>query len=309
MGKKYNFDTFREELVKALEDIYGNRCDVKVRKIPKNNGTELTGISLVIEGDAAGITVYAEELFKLHLEGKSLFEIVLDVLERVKHNRVKKINLDFMNNYSEARKRLFLKLLTRKWNAAMMENCPYEPFLDLMLVPCCFVRINEDHHGLIQINNKTLEEWGIEKSKLLSDTWENSKEISRLNILTMQELMNMCPEDMVNNGDKESLKSYFGNSGRRVIVTNSMKFYGSSVMVFSDNQEAISRRIGGDYYLLPSSVHEWIAVPAGGLMSASDYAAMVKEMNQKEMRPEEVLSNSVYRYDSNRKTLTIVYQG
>ena len=35
----------------------------------------------------------------------------------------------------------------------------------------------------------------------------------------------------------------------------------------------------------------------------------VKEMNQKEMRPEEVLSNSVYRYDSNRKTLTIVYQG
>ena len=87
----------------------------------------MTGISLVIEGDAAGITVYAEELFKLHLEGKSLFEIVLDVLERVKHNRVKKINLDFMNNYSEARKRLFFKLLTQKWNAAMMENCPYEP--------------------------------------------------------------------------------------------------------------------------------------------------------------------------------------
>ena len=65
MGKKYNFDTFREELVKALEDIYGNRCDVKVRKIPKNTGTELTGISMVIEGDAAGITVYAEELLSL----------------------------------------------------------------------------------------------------------------------------------------------------------------------------------------------------------------------------------------------------
>ena len=85
---------------RVSQDVY--KRQVKVRKIPKNNGTELTGISLVIEGDAAGITVYAEELFKLHLEGKSLFEIVLDVLERVKHNRVKKINLDFMNNYSEA---------------------------------------------------------------------------------------------------------------------------------------------------------------------------------------------------------------
>ena len=305
----YDFDTFRDKLVKALRDFYSDRCDVIVRKIPQNNDSEMTGISLVMKGDNTGVTVYAEKMYEQYLDGASLGEIVLVLVEHIKKVRISYINMDFLHDYDKARKQLFFKLLNRKRNATVMESCPYEPFLDLILVPCCFVQINEDRNGLIQITNQRLEEWRISKSQLFSDTWKSSRKISGLDILTIQELMGMSPEDMAEDDDEEDFSGLFEPYNRRVTVTNTLKFYGASVIAFPENQEELSRRLGGDYYLLPSSVHEWIAVPVGGIMKASDYAATVRHVNRIALDPEEILSYGVYHYDAKEKRLAIAYQG
>ena len=309
MDKKYDFDAFVDRLVKALEEFYGDGSEIKVRKIPKNNGTKMTGICLALEGDTAGIVVYAEGLFEQYLDGKSFGEIVLTFVERVKQNRVANINMNFLLNYGKVRKRLGFKLLNRARNRTIMRECPYEPFLDLILVQCCFVQISDDNTGVIGINNSMLEKWEISKSQVFSDAWENSRKISRLNILSVQELMGIESEDMEDSGSKEILAKFFEPYNRHLAVTNTMKFYGASVMAFPENMEEICRRVGGDYYLLPSSVHEWIAVPTGGFMNASDYAATVREGNQIATKEHEILSYSVYYYDSKNKKLSIAYQG
>ena len=119
----------------------------------------------------------------------------------------------------------------------------------------------------------------------------------------------MSPEDMAEDDDEEDCSGLFEPYNRPVTVTNKLKFYGASVIASPENQEELSRRLGGDYYLLPSSVHEWIAVPVGGIMKASDYAPTVRYVNRIALDPEEILSYGVYHYDAKEKRLAIAYQG
>lgn len=67
----------------------------------------------------------------------------------------------------------------------------------------------------------------------------------------------------------------------------------------------MSDKLGTDLYVLPSSVHEVIVIStqAG---EPDDLQEMVQEINNSEVAPEERLSDSVYKFDSKVKELSIV---
>ncbi len=60
----------------------------------------------------------------------------------------------------------------------------------------------------------------------------------------------------------------------------------------------------GNYYILPSSIHETIVVPDDGNTKRQDLEAMVKAVNQNQVAPEERLTNSVYHYDTKIRCLS-----
>ncbi|MCD7763623.1 MAG: DUF5688 family protein [Lachnospiraceae bacterium] len=68
------------------------------------------------------------------------------------------------------------------------------------------------------------------------------------------------------------------------------------------------RQIGGDYYVLPSSLHECIILPAkdSGYMQAEYLQEMVREVNQKTVEIDDLLGDSVYRYYADTDKLAIV---
>ena len=59
--------------------------------------------------------------------------------------------------------------------------------------------------------------------------------------------------------------------------------------------------MGGDFFLLPSSIHEVILVPDNGKMDYRELEKMVHEVNETQVRPTERLSDNVYHYDSKEK--------
>ena len=62
-----------------------------------------------------------------------------------------------------------------------------------------------------------------------------------------------------------------------------------------------AERAGGDFYILPSSIHEVLIVPDNGEMGLKDLEAMVKEVNATQVAPADKLTDSVYHYDSQAK--------
>ena len=62
--------------------------------------------------------------------------------------------------------------------------------------------------------------------------------------------------------------------------------------------EQAAETLGGDFFVLPSSVHEVLLIPDDGSMELSYLEQMVRDVNQQEVAPEERLSDNVFHYDS-----------
>ena len=45
------------------------------------------------------------------------------------------------------------------------------------------------------------------------------------------------------------------------ILTSKMKINGATVIFSEEVRQKVGKQIGGDYYLLPSSIHEWVVIP------------------------------------------------
>ena len=67
--------------------------------------------------------------------------------------------------------------------------------------------------------------------------------------------------------------------------------------------QEISRKIGGAYFILPSSVHELILLPDSG-EEAEDLLSIVVEINHTQVAEEEILTDAVYKYVPGDKAFT-----
>lgn len=92
---------------------------------------------------------------------------------------------------------------------------------------------------------------------------------------------------------------------RMFVLSNDTATNGAIWMTRPEALEEISERVGGDYFVLPSSIHEVIIV-ADLKFDKDALQDMVISVNQGQVRPEERLSDNVYAYDSKEHKLSLV---
>ncbi len=83
------------------------------------------------------------------------------------------------------------------------------------------------------------------------------------------------------------------------------KIHGAGVLAYQDFMDQASERVGGDFFILPSSIHELLIVPDDGHVKLEDLKGMVKEVNETQVDPKDRLTDSVYHYDSQAKVFEI----
>ena len=72
-------------------------------------------------------------------------------------------------------------------------------------------------------------------------------------------------------------------------------------------QEA-AEKLGGDYYILPSSVHEVLFLPQKGGEDYRELEMTVREINDTQVAPQDRLSDKVYHYDSRDRVFELAEQ-
>lgn len=88
-----------------------------------------------------------------------------------------------------------------------------------------------------------------------------------------------------------------------VITTNSL--YGGAIHLTNTKKlKELADKLNDDLYILPSSLHELIAVPVS-LGEVEQLRQMVSEVNQTEVSETELLSYSVYRFNRDTETVTL----
>ena len=89
------------------------------------------------------------------------------------------------------------------------------------------------------------------------------------------------------------------------VLTNADKMNGANSILDAKTMEDISEKIGGDFYILPSSLHEVIILPDTPEMDKDYLEHMVQDINAGQVAPEDKLSDHVYMYDSVEKEIVL----
>ena len=84
-----------------------------------------------------------------------------------------------------------------------------------------------------------------------------------------------------------------------MVISNEKHFRGSAALFYPGNLEKISMALGGNFYIIPSSVHEVLAIPDDPSIVVLYLQELVAEANLMYVSENERLSDSVYYYDAN----------
>lgn len=128
------------------------------------------------------------------------------------------------------------------------------------------------------INNYLAKELGFSEQKLFELAKENTTRMFPLDIRDMGELIGT-------------------NSLGMYVITNTTSVNGAVGMLYDDKLSLIAKELNSDLYVIPSSIHEVIAIKAD--MDVDGIAKMISEVNNNNdvVRKEDVLSNQPYFYN------------
>ena len=88
------------------------------------------------------------------------------------------------------------------------------------------------------------------------------------------------------------------------VLSNGENWLGSGVIAYPKILDMAAEKLGGSFYIIPSSIHEVILLPAS-LIDPEPVVSIIKEVNKSVVSPEERLSDNLYYYDAGKKLFSI----
>ena len=293
-----NYQQFIEEVERRVkEKIKGNETmTVYIHTAVKNNGKERKGITVSEKGIHISPTIYLEEYFQQFQEGKPIEEIVekiLQLYEEVKCSHPCEESL--LQNYEELKGKFACKLIHRGKNEKLLNDIPYVPWMDLAIVVFVLLEVSPYGTATVLVRKEHLEIWGLTEAQLFDEAKKNTPILLPYQFCPMRKLLReICPY-AVDEGEEEEESLY--------VLSNKLRSFGAASMLYEGILEKVGQKLGENYYILPSSIHEVIVVPESKSPVKQDLEEMVREINETQVEEEEVLSDRVYYFSRKENRL------
>ncbi len=298
-----NFQNFKEQFVEDVKRyLYENGKEdvrIEVNQVDKMNQS-YEAMTVVPEGSAIGINIPIKDYFKAYEDGIAYHNIVekisADIVEHIA--KMPEIDLTFLRDYEKVKERLSIEVVSAERNAEQLENVPHKLMEDMAVVYRINISLGHAEEGTVLVNNHLLESYGISPEQLHTDAEKNSAIIKPIILKGIGDVMRsmMSPEEAELFGVDELEADEI-----LYVATVPDKIKGAGVLAYDGFMDYATQKLEGDFFVLPSSVHEILLVKDDGSMSYQELQALVKSVNATEVSPEDQLTNSVYHYDSKNK--------
>lgn len=93
--------------------------------------------------------------------------------------------------------------------------------------------------------------------------------------------------------------------GHRYVLTNTANLRGAAAILYPGVLQGIAEQIGGDFLIFPSSIYETILAKIDGFFDWEAAEAIIREINRKEVAPEDVLSDTLYYYSQAKDCIIV----
>lgn len=287
---------------------FGEDYQVRTQEVTKNNGVKMLGIMVTQKNRNISPTIYLEGFYEQYLQGKDLEHVMEEIIGALRKGMpASDIDLSFFSDFEEVKKKICYKLVNAQKNEDTLRNMPFIPYLDLAI--CFYYPIRDEGigRGSILIQNSHMEMWKVSVKDLWKAAEKNTKMLNPAECFTMERMMLElvglleCDEPVGELPSERGIPMY--------VLTNHERSFGAAVILYKGYLERIAECIGGNYYLLPSSIHEMILIPKMEDLEEEDEDEhlkwMVEEVNQTAVEAQDLLSDSIYYYDQEQKRLSV----
>lgn len=282
----------REQFIKEMKEVLTDFYDVEVKSTKRINCGEQETLAVIPKGEGREKiwpVLEIDDLFQEYKNGRSIRAIAGDISDFMQGDKkqfddvVKEIK-----NFDE--KKIQLRLLNKKKNINFLTDVPHFEMLDLAIVFNIDVGI-----GSVIVTNRLFEQWDMSKDELY--------DIAYKNLISTRYFF----------GGVGSLAPFRGNEDMispMIAISNKEWLFGSNVLLNTDYLSKITDVIQCSLYIIPSSVHEILVLPAFSKEEGTEMRELIKHLNIElvktgGLKKKEVLSDNLYHFDKYSKKLTI----
>ncbi len=303
-----NYEIFKEVVAEKFMDYMPEQYQgmrLRVEPINKVNKV-LDGITLVGSGAGRSVspTLYINHMYEHYLETENLQEVLQSAARRMdmafkEMPEVGDVNLE------SAKDNIVFQVINTLQNEDMLRDMPHREFQDLSIIYRWVVKVDENGIQSSAIRNNLAEQLGMNEEQLFKCAVENTRRIFPPTVKSMNDVIReMFIRDGMPAEVADMMIGEMPEDKMMWVISNDRGINGAGSMLYEDNLHKLAMKLETDLYILPSSVHECIAVSTN-VGDPYELAEMVSEINMGQVALEDRLSNQVYHYDKDARRLTL----
>ena len=190
-------------------------------------------------------------------------------------------------------------------SANTYQKVTHREFKDLSIIYKVVLKMTDEGWYSTAVTNKYAEHEGITEPDLFKCAAKNTKELFPPVIKSMADVIReIFSKDGMPTEIAEAMVGEISENQMMYVITNDVGINGAVSMLYEDGLHNLAEHIGSDLYILPSSIHEVIAVSAD-MGNPTELADMVSEVNMSAVAIGDRLSNQVYHYDKDLRKVTL----
>ncbi len=309
-----NYEEFKQQIVDEIKDYLPadfQSAKLELHEVTKNNDVKLDGLTIHREDSNISPSIYLNSFFEEYQNGRPMEDILDSIAAiNVEHSQMKHFDVSMVTDLDKVKDKIMPRLVNAEDNEERLTGKPFVQMEDLAVMYSVELSKGEDGVASIAVSDQLLSAWGITPEELHDVAMENFSKVGNPVLTDMRSVMvEMMSKEMLQMGmSKEDAVSYVEamipeDAMPMYVVTNDNKVNGANVILDQNFMDQVADTLGGDFFVLPSSIHECICIPKQEGMSYHEFENMVQDVNATQVAPEERLSGHVYEYDAKEHEL------
>lgn len=293
--KEMNMEKVRREfegfikanIIDALPERYASQ-EPRIETIQKNN-KETKGVIVTLPGSNIAPTIYLESFFDMYMDGEAtLDEILQQIAEMIVKNEIPEaFDIETTLAWEVAKDKVVPRLYNAD-NKKLLENTVSRKFLDMVITYAVELHEFYGSLGSIKVTKTLLHMWNITEDDLYAQAMKNLKAQGHI-IKSISDTVRELTGGELPFSMPDTKKLMY-------VATNRQGINGANILLNSSLLKEAVGKVGEDYFILPSSIHEILFVRAGIQHNEVSLKRMVMEVNATALDPQDKLTDSVYRY-------------
>ncbi len=295
----------KKDILSMLPGDLTKNMTIEENTVIKMNDQFCYGLTLKRGEEEAAPTIYMNEYFDRYINGEPFKQLMAEACQEYLDALVNKPDIVTQDlTFENIKDNLTIRVMEGKRNIQFLSNIPFMS-VGNGFVAVCDIKVVEEDAGYWRttINQNLMEENHYDKNEMFKAALENSQEKNPV-------IMTSIMDQLFGEGDK-NLMDMDGiipeeSKDNMYVISTHEGLLGATAFFYPGIREKISEKLGEGYYALPSSINEILVVPESCAPPIKDIIDMVYEANHSVVDPKEVLSDNIFFFDRDTKTLETI---